>query len=162
MWPLSKNSLREVILFKWACQEWSNPVWLASSKEEDVWVHTPRGMAKEEAWGETALPATFLDIVLDLVLAASRTIFFCLGDGSLLVKWGQGQYLNLQVNNPSLGEDRAETQSRSWCISQEVMMLAGLSTNSCSHSFLVQPESAGGGSSSLWVAPFPVQANFIR
>lgn len=69
-------------------------------------------LAKEEASGETALLATFLD----LVLAASRTIrlkFFCFGDGSLLVEWGQGQYLNLKVNDPSLGEDRAETQSRS-------------------------------------------------
>lgn len=75
-----------------------------------------RLLAKEEASGETALLATFLNLVLDLVLAASRTIrlkFFCLGDGSLLVEWGQGQYLNLQVNNPSLGKDRAETQSRS-------------------------------------------------
>lgn len=80
--------------------------------------HPQRGAhlhAKEEASGETALLATFLDFVL----AASRTMglkFFCLGDRSLLVERGQGQYLNLQVNNPSLGEDRAETQSRCGCI----------------------------------------------
>lgn len=72
--------------------------------------------AKEEASGETALLATFLDLVLDLVLEGSWTIrleLFCLGDGSLLVEWGQAQYLNLRVSNPSLGKDRAETQSRS-------------------------------------------------
>lgn len=35
-------------------------------------------------------------------------------------------YLNIQVNTPSLSQDRAETQSRSLCINHGGIMLAGL------------------------------------
>lgn len=141
---------------------WSDPVWLASSKGRGcLSAHRQRGWLSPcqrggLRWNSLAgnLPwsctCNFQDFMTKILLFRWQ---------NSLMELGQGKYLNL---NPSLGEDREETQSRSWCINHEgkKCLLAYQQTH-----FLIAflySQRVLGGSSSLWVAPFPVQANLIR